>query len=61
MTMTAVILLVLKASIVSGVFAIGLRATVAHATSLFRRPDQLLRAFVSMNVPLPIAQRARSR
>jgi bile acid:Na+ symporter, BASS family len=53
-TMTAVILLVLKASIVLSVFAIGLRATFAHATSLFRRPDQLLRAFVSMNVLMPL-------
>jgi BASS family bile acid:Na+ symporter len=52
--MTAVILLVLKASIVLSVFAIGLRATFAHATSLFRRPDQLLRAFVSMNVLMPL-------
>ena len=53
--MTAVILLVLNASIVLSVFVIGLRATIAHATSLFRRPDQLLRAFVSMNVLMPLA------
>ena len=39
MTMTAAMLLVLKASIVLSVFAIGLKATVVDATSLFRRPE----------------------
>jgi BASS family bile acid:Na+ symporter len=52
--MTAAILLVLKASIILSVFAIGLKATVADATSLFRRPGHLLRAFVSMNVLMPL-------
>ena len=52
--MTAAILLGLKASIILSVFAIGLKATVADATSLFRRPGHLLRAFVSMNVLMPM-------
>lgn len=37
-----------------GVFAIGLQATFADATFLFRRPGQLLRAFLSMNVLMPL-------
>jgi len=53
--MTAAILLVLKASIILSVFAIGLKATTADATSLFRHPGHLLRAFLSMNVLMPIA------
>jgi bile acid:Na+ symporter, BASS family len=53
MTMTAIILLGLKASIVLMVFAIGLKATFADATFLFRRPDQLARALLSMNVLMP--------
>ena len=43
--MIEVILLVLKASIMLAVFAIGLKATFADATFLIRRPGQLLRAF----------------
>ncbi len=54
MNMIEVILLVLKASIMLGVFAIGLQATFADATFLFRRPGQLLRAFLSMNVLMPL-------
>ena len=38
MQMTAVILLVLKASIILSVFAIGLKATFADATSCFAGP-----------------------
>jgi BASS family bile acid:Na+ symporter len=52
--MTAVILLVLKASIILSVFAIGLKATFADATFLFRRPGHLVRALVSMNVLMPL-------
>src|SRR6185295_15403250 len=52
--MTAAILLVLKASIILSVFAIGLRATFADATFLFRRPGQLIRALLSMNVLMPL-------
>jgi bile acid:Na+ symporter, BASS family len=49
----ALIVLALKASIVLTVLAIGLRATFADATSLFRRPPDLARAFLSMNVIMP--------
>jgi bile acid:Na+ symporter, BASS family len=52
--MTAVILLVLKASIILSVFAIGLKATLADAMFLFRRPGHLLRALLSMNVLMPL-------
>ena len=54
MNMIEVILLVLKASIMLAVFAIGLQATFADATFLFRHPSQLLRAFLSMNVLMPL-------
>jgi hypothetical protein len=54
MNMIEVILLVLKASIMLAVFAIGLKATFADATFLFRRPGQLLRAFLSMNLAMPL-------
>jgi bile acid:Na+ symporter, BASS family len=54
MTMTAAILLVLKVSIILSVFAIGLKATLADATFLFRRPGHLLRALLSMNVLMPL-------
>lgn len=53
MSMTAVILLVLKASIVLSVFALGLKATFADATFLFRRPGLLLRALFAMGVLMP--------
>ena len=53
-SITAVILLLLKTSIVLSVFAIGLKATFADATFLFRRPEQLGRAFLSMNVLMPL-------
>jgi BASS family bile acid:Na+ symporter len=36
------------------VFAIGLEATFADATFLFRRPGHLLRALLSMNVLMPL-------
>ncbi len=52
--MTAIILLVLQASIILSVFAIGLKATFADATFLFRRPGHLLRALLSMNVLMPL-------
>ena len=54
MNMIEVILLVLKASIMLAVFDIGLQATFADATFLFRRPGQLLRAFLSMNLAMPL-------
>jgi len=52
--MTAVILLALKASIILSVFAIGLKATFADATFLFRRTRHLIRALLSMNVLMPL-------
>jgi BASS family bile acid:Na+ symporter len=54
MNMTAIILLVLKASIILSVFAIGLKATFADATFLLRRPGHLFRALLSMNVLMPL-------
>ena len=55
MSITAVILLLLETSIVLSVFAIGLEATFADATLLLRRPEQLGRAFLSMNVLMPLS------
>ena len=55
MNMAAIILLTLKASIILSVFAIGLKATFADVTFLFRRPGHLLRALLSMNVLMPLA------
>lgn len=54
MNMIAIILLVLKASIILSVFAIGLKATFADVTFLFRRPAYLVRALLSMNVLMPL-------
>jgi bile acid:Na+ symporter, BASS family len=54
MNLTAVILNALKASIILSVFAIGLKATLADATFLFRRPGHLVRALLSMNVIMPL-------
>lgn len=54
MNLEALILLVLKTSIVLSVFALGLKATFAEATYLFRHPSALGRAFLSMNVLMPL-------
>ena len=54
MNLEALILLVLKMSIVLSVFALGLKATFADATYLFRHPRELGRAFLSMNVLMPL-------
>lgn len=54
MTLATLIPLVLKLSIALFVFAIGLKATFSDATYLFRRPAQLLRALLSMNVVMPL-------
>lgn len=51
--MLSVVVLAIKASVILSVFAIGLKATFADATYLFRRPGQLFRALVSMNVLMP--------
>jgi BASS family bile acid:Na+ symporter len=54
MDLTALILLVLKISIMLNVLALGLKATPEDATYLFRRPRELGRAFLSMNVVMPL-------
>lgn len=54
MKLADVILLILKASIVLSVFAIGLKSTFEDTTYLFRRPAQLVSAVVSMNVVMPL-------
>src|SRR6266851_5716958 len=54
MDLQSLILLVLKISIVLSVFALGLKATFADATYLFRHPGKLVRAFLSMNVLMPV-------
>jgi bile acid:Na+ symporter, BASS family len=46
--------LVLTASILLLVFALGLRANLEHATYLFRRPARLLRGFLAMAVAVPV-------
>jgi BASS family bile acid:Na+ symporter len=53
MSAAAAILLVLKASIVLSVFAIGLKAEFAHTAFLFRSPGRLARAVFAMNVWMP--------
>ena len=52
--MAAIVLLVLKASIILSVFAIGLKASFRDVTYLFRWPGQLLRAFLSMGIIMPL-------
>ncbi|GAB4382763.1 MAG: hypothetical protein Kow00121_43520 [Elainellaceae cyanobacterium] len=54
MSMVAIIVLALKASIILSVFAIGLKATFTDAAFLFRRPGYLIRALLSMNVLMPL-------
>lgn len=54
MSLAALIPLVLKISILLSVFAIGLKATLADATFLFRRPGYLGRALLAMNVLMPL-------
>lgn len=54
MDLGAAILLASKISIALSVFALGLKATLADATFLFRRPSQLVRAFMSMNVLIAV-------
>lgn len=49
-----VIITALKVSIALTVFALGLQATLADATHLFRHPSELGRAFLAMNIVMPI-------
>jgi bile acid:Na+ symporter, BASS family len=53
MTFSALILLILKVSIVLNVLALGLAATFADAIYLLHRPRELARSFLSMNVVMP--------
>jgi BASS family bile acid:Na+ symporter len=53
MNAATLILLAVKISIAVSVFALGLRATMADATYVLRRPGVLARALVSMNVIVP--------
>ena len=53
MNLQSLVLLVLKASILLTVFALGLQATFADATFLFRHPRLLIRGFFSMSVIMP--------
>ena len=54
MSLQTLIPIVLKASILLTVFAIGLRASAQDATYLFRRPGKFVRAFVAMAVLMPL-------
>jgi bile acid:Na+ symporter, BASS family len=54
MSLQTLIPFVLKASVLLTVFAIGLRASVQDATYLFRRPGELVRALLAMNVLMPL-------
>lgn len=54
MNAAALIPLALKLSITLIVFGLGLRATFADATWLFRQPGLLVRSFLGMNVVLPL-------
>jgi BASS family bile acid:Na+ symporter len=52
--METLILLMAQAAIVLTVFALGLSASPQDAIYLFRRPGQLLRSLLSMNVVMPL-------
>jgi bile acid:Na+ symporter, BASS family len=54
MNLQKLIVTVLQASVFLNVFAIGLRASVQDATYLFRRPGELVRALLAMNVLMPL-------
>ena len=53
MSLQTLVPVVLKASVLLNVFAIGLRASAQDATYLFRRPGELIRAIFAMNVLMP--------
>ena len=54
MSLASLIPLLIKISIILSVFAMGLKASFADATYLFRRPALLLRVLFSMNVVMPL-------
>jgi BASS family bile acid:Na+ symporter len=51
----AVVIVVVKASIALMVFALGLHGTLRDAAHLFRHPNLLARALLSMSVVMPLA------
>jgi BASS family bile acid:Na+ symporter len=54
MSLTAIIILTLKISIGLSVFSLGMKEALSEATFLFRRPEKLLNALVSMYVAMPL-------
>jgi BASS family bile acid:Na+ symporter len=54
MSVASLILLGLKISVVLLVFSIGLETSYKDMVYLFRRPGQLLRSFLSMNIVMPV-------
>lgn len=54
MNLQTLIPLVLKISVLLNVFAIGLRASPGDVTYLFRRPGELFRVLLAMNVIMPL-------
>jgi BASS family bile acid:Na+ symporter len=54
MDFAKLVMLALKASIILSVFGLGLKATFADVTFLFRQPGLLLRSLLAMNVVMPL-------
>lgn len=54
MSLQTLIPIVLQANVLLNVFAIGLRASAQDATYLFRRPSEMVRALLAMNVLMPL-------
>jgi bile acid:Na+ symporter, BASS family len=54
MTLQALIPILMKSSMFLNVFAIGLEASTSEAAYLFRRPGELARAFLAVNVLMPL-------
>lgn len=54
MSLEKVIFIVLAASALLSLFSIGLRASLQDATYLFRRPGELFRALLAMNILMPL-------
>src|SRR5438270_13010233 len=53
MNAAQLVMLLLKVSLLLIVFSLGLRATFSDATFLLRRPGQLARALLAMNIIMP--------
>jgi predicted Na+-dependent transporter len=54
MTMADIIILVAKLSIVGIVFALGLRSKPEDITELLARPGMVARAFLAINIIMPL-------